>query len=536
RFTSREAFGKMFIQRRPMSKRGVLAAAVLAGLLSLAAGGRPDWSEAVDKAEEIADLIARNYINPPDARTLAFASIRGVLGTLDPHSYFLDSEMLSTMREEYTGKFYGMGIQITKQEDRLVVISCIEGMPASRLGIQPGDVIATIDGASTKPLSSYEAMQKLRGPKGSKVTITIQREGFDKPIELVVIREEIPLHSVSYAFLRDDRVGYIYIRTFSETTVAEVEAKIADLAARGMTGLILDLRWNTGGPFFPSLELADEFLAKGSLIVSIRGRNRSYDREFRAVRDGQQEGLPLVVLVNAGSASASEIVAGAVMDNDRGLVVGEDSWGKGLVQTVFPLGPDLAVALTTAKYYTPSGRSIQRDYTHLEDYLLNTGVQDESREVRYTKGGRKVLGQGGITPDYKVQLRIKPLTAELIFRGAFFSYGRKFVGRQTDLSKSYVLPQDEEPAGAAEGRTVLSFAFTADAAVLADFKEHLRSLKFEYSPERFAEAEDEIRTEIEREVVSSAWNLEEGMRVYRCKDPVVQKAMAVLPEAAGFLR
>jgi carboxyl-terminal processing protease len=518
-----------------MSKRKLLAAAVLATLLPLAAGGKPDWPSALDKAEAIAALVERNYVQPPDSRTLAYASIRGALETLDPHSYFLDPDTLSRMREDYSGKFYGLGIQINKQEDRLVVISCIEGMPAARLGVQPGDVIATIDGESTKPLTSYEAMQKLRGPKGTKVTITILREGLDTPFELAVIREEIPLHSVSYAFLLDDGVGYMYIRTFSETLVAEVEAKIADLKALGMTSLILDLRWNQGGPFFPSLELADEFLAKGALLVSVRGRNRNYDKEFRALRDGQQEGIPLVVLVNGISASASEIVAGAVMDNDRGLIVGEDSWGKGLVQTVFPLG-STAVALTTAKYYTPSGRSIQRDYSRIEDYLMNTGVRTESREVRYTARGRKVLGQGGITPDYKVPLTLKPLTAELTFRGAFFSYGRRFVARQTPLSKSYLMPGDKEPAEAAAGRTVLTPAFAAGDDVIADFQEHLRTLKVEYSPERFAEAADEVRKEIEREVVSSAWNLEEGMRAYRRKDPVVQKAIAVMPEAAGFLR
>jgi carboxyl-terminal processing protease len=526
----------MFIQRRPMSKRAFLAAVLATSLLSLAAGGKPDWSAALDKAEAIVALVEKNYARPPDARTLAYASIRGALETLDPHSYFLDPDTLSRMREDYTGKFYGLGIQINKQEDRLVVIACIEGTPASRLGIQPGDVIATIDGESTKPLTSYEAMQKLRGPKGTKVVITILREGFETPFELAVIRDEIPLHSVSYAFLLDENIGYIYIRTFSETTVAEVEAKIADLKARGMTGLVLDLRWNQGGPFFPSLELADEFLAKGALIVSIRGRNRGYDKEFRALRDGQQEGIPLVVLVNSISASASEIVAGAVMDNDRGLIVGEDSWGKGLVQTVFPLGGNQAVALTTAKYYTPSGRSIQRDFSRIEDYYMNTGVKDESREVRFTAKGRKVLGQGGITPDYKVPLTLKPLTAELTFRGAFFSYGRKFIAHQTALSRTYLVPQAKDAAGAAPGPTVLDASFTAGDEVLADFKEHLKSLKFEYSPERFAEAADEIRKEIEREVVSSAWNLEEGMRVYRRKDPVVRKAVAVMPEAAGFLR
>lgn len=522
-----------------MTKKLALTAVLLASFLHLAAGGKGDWTAAVDKAESIAALVEKNYVQPLEPQKLAFASIRGALETLDPHSYFVDPEMRSRMTEEYTGKFYGLGIQITKQEDRLVVIACIEGTPASRLGIQPGDVIATIDGESTKPLTSFDAMQKLRGLKGTKVTITIVREGFAEPFELTVIREEIPLHSVSYAFLLDEKVGYIYLRSFSETTVPEVEAKISELLAQGMESLILDLRWDQGGPFFPSLELADEFLPKGSLIVSIRGRNKGYDREFRALRDGQHERLPLVVLVNQISASASEIVAGAIMDNDRGLIVGEDSWGKGLVQTVFMLGPnrDMAVALTTAKYYTPSGRSIQRDYSRIEDYYMNTGVPVESREVRFTSRGRKVLGQGGITPDYKVPLTLKALTAELTFRGAFFSYGRKFVAHQTPLSKSYILPQDKGTPEEAAGRTiVLDKSFTAGPEVVNDFKDYIQSLKIEYSPERFAEAEDEIKKEIEREVVSSAWNLEEGMRVYRRKDPVVQKAIAAMPEAAGFLR
>jgi carboxyl-terminal processing protease len=521
-----------------MMKKLGLTAVIFASLFHLGAGGKGDWSAALDKAESIAALIERNYVDPQDSQQLAFASIRGALETLDPHSYFVDPEMRSRMTEEYTGKFYGLGIQITKQEDRLVVITCIEGTPASRLGIQPGDVIATIDGESTKPLTSFDAMQKLRGPKGTKVTITIVREGFGQPFELTITREEIPLHSVSYAFMLDDKTGYIYLRSFSETTVPEVEAKIAELSAQGMENLILDLRWNQGGPFFPSLDLADEFLPKGSLIVSIRGRNKGYNREFRAMRDGQHERLPLVVLVNQISASASEIVAGAIMDNDRGLIVGEDSWGKGLVQTVFTLGPnrDMAVALTTAKYYTPSGRSIQRDYSRIEDYYMNAGVPSESREVRFTAHGRKVLGQGGITPDYKVPLTLKPLTAELTFRGAFFSYGRKFVAHQTPLSKTYRMPQDKGTPEEMAGRTnVLETSFTAGPEVVADFKDYLRSLKIEFNPDRFAEAEDEIKKEIEREVVSSAWSIEEGMRVYRRQDPVVQKAIAVMPEAAAFL-
>ncbi len=209
-----------------------------------------------------------------------------------------------------------------------------------------------------------------------------------------------------------------------------------------MKSLVLDLRLNTGGALSPSVEISDLFLPKGSLIVSMKGRNRVYDREFPAYLNDQYEKLPLVILIDQGTASASEIVSGAVMDHDRGLIVGEDSWGKGLVQTVFPLASNMAVALTVAKYLTPSGRSIQRDYTQLDDYLMSKRAPDESREVRYTDGGRKVLGQGGITPDYAVNSLIKPFTGRLRISGAFFAYARRLVQHQTDLGRKFVFPQD----------------------------------------------------------------------------------------------
>ncbi|MBM3297157.1 MAG: S41 family peptidase, partial [Candidatus Aminicenantes bacterium] len=328
------------------------------------------WDRSLAKVAELADIVERSYYRQTDRSELVYASIRGMLLTLDPHSYFLDPQTFARMREDQTGKYAGLGIQIQKQEDRLIVIAPIEGTPAWRLGIQVGDVISHIDGESTKPLSSFEAMQRLRGVKGTEVTITLVREGLESPFDVTIVREEITLYSVPYAFMLDDRTGYVFIRNFAETTAREFQEKMRDLSSRGMTRLVLDLRYNAGGPLFQSLEIADEFLPKGALIVSIKGRNTGYDRQFRAGRDGQHERLPLTVLINEGSASASEIVAGAVMDNDRGYVVGEVSFGKGLVQTVYPLGPDTAVALTTAKYLTPSGRSIQKDYSHLEDYFL----------------------------------------------------------------------------------------------------------------------------------------------------------------------
>jgi carboxyl-terminal processing protease len=502
-----------------MKKNIALAAVIILILANLAARDEDIWNQSLDKISSLLDLIDKNYYREVEPEKLVFSSIRGMLETLDPHSYFLDPDSFSRMREEYTGKYYGLGIQIQKQEENLVVISPIEGTPASRLGILPGDIISHINGESTKPITSFDAMQKLRGPKGTKVAITIVREGRDEPLDLTIEREEIPLRSVPYAFMLDGDTGYILIRNFAETTTREFEEKIRTLEAQGMKDLILDLRHNTGGPFFQSIEISDEFLPKGDVIVSIKGRNRIYNREFRAQRDGQFEQLPLVVLINRGSASASEIVAGAIMDNDRGFIVGEDSWGKGLVQTVFPLGENLAVALTTAKYLTPSGRSIQRDYEHIEDYMLYKQAPEDSREVRYTAKGRKVLGQGGITPDFEVAPTLSTLTAELMIKGAFFGYGRKLAGGATPLGRAVVISRD----------------FALDSRVIEDFKAYLRANKIAFEEGKFKEAEGEIRRELERAIYSSALGIEEGWKVYQKSDAVVLKSLEIMPEAAKFV-
>ncbi|MCX6571960.1 MAG: S41 family peptidase [Candidatus Aminicenantes bacterium] len=303
-----------------------------------------------------------------------------------------------------------------------------------------------------------------------------------------------------------------------------------------MKSLILDLRLNSGGTLVQSIEVSDLFLPKGALIVSMKGRNPAYDREFPAFLDNQYEKLPLVILIDQGTASASEIVSGAVMDHDRGIIVGEDSWGKGLVQTVFPLAPNMAVALTVAKYMTPSGRSIQRDYSHLEDYLMSKRAPEDSREVRYTDRGRKVLGQGGITPDYAVNSLLKPFTGRLRMSGAFFSYARRLVQHQTDLGRKFVFPQDPKDAGAAaSGKIQVGTTFIVNADVIADFRKFLGTRKVEYDEKTFLEAEAEIRRELEREIAGAIWGVEAGVRAARVNDPVVMKAIQVMPEAARLL-
>jgi len=523
-----------------MKKRlmfGALAIAAALVLLQVPSHDQDLWSASLAKAKAIAGVLEENYYKPLVEEDLAIASIRGTLDTLDPHSYFLDPSSFSRMREDYQGKYYGTGMQIQKQGDNIVVIAPIEGGPAWRLGIQPGDLITHIDGVSTVPLSSYDAMQKLRGTeKGSKVTVTFARDGVAKPFDITFAREEIPLLSVPYSFLLQAGVGYIYVRNFGEETPSELEAALAKLTKEGMTSLVLDLRLNTGGALAPSVEISDLFLPRGSLIVSMKGRNRAYDRQFPAFQNNQYEKLPLVILIDQGTASASEIVSGAVMDHDRGLVVGEDSWGKGLVQTVFPLASNMAVALTVAKYLTPSGRSIQRDYTQLDDYLMSKRAPEASREVFHTEHGRKVLGQGGITPDYAVNSLIKPFTGRLRISGAFFAYARRLALHQTDLGRKFVFPQDvKEGAAPPAGRIQVGSTFVVNDDVVADFRKYLASRKVEYDERTFAEAEAEIRRELEREIAGAIWGVDAGIRVSRQNDPVVLKAIEVMPEAAKMI-
>jgi carboxyl-terminal processing protease len=223
------------------------------------------------------------------------------------------------------------------------------------------------------------------------------------------------------------------------------------------------------------------------------------------------------------------------MDNDRGLVVGHDSWGKGLVQTIFPLSSNTAVAITTAKYLTPSGRAIQRDYSHIEDYLMGKQAPAESREIKSTLKGRKVLGQGGITPDYEVAFSLKPLTFELMVKGSFFAYARKLVQHQTGLAGRFVFPQDRGTNADAAGKIVVGDVFVAGPEVLEDFKSYLRAVKVPFDEAKFEESADEVRRELEREIASALWGVEEGIRAYRRSDPVVAKALVVMPEAAKFI-
>jgi carboxyl-terminal processing protease len=465
---------------------------------------------------QIFDLVEQRYVDKPDSQELIYGAIRGMLSTLDPHSSFLDPKTFREMREEQQGSFSGLGIVISlKGEDKeLTVISPIEGTPAYRAGIRAGDFISHIEGTPTQGISIDDALDKLRGPKGSKVTITIQREGYDQPLEYTLIRDDIPTVSIPYAYMLRPGIGYIRIKNFTQTTDSELQDKLQMLKSQGMEKLVLDLRWNPGGLLEQAVRVSDRFLKNNAMIVYTKGRlRRESDREYHAVGRSEKTDVPVIVLVNKGSASASEIVAGALQDHDRALVVGETTWGKGLVQTVYPLAGGAGLALTTAKYYTPSGRLIQRDYHSFEDYVAGNNVAPEDqRESRMTDAGRKVLGGGGIAPDVKVSLvEIGPFCDMLERRTAFFDY-----------SVIYTTNHRTPPS-----RT----GFTVGGDVIADFKKFLAKKKIEYTEKDIQDNLDYIKLAIKAEVFAYHFGLEERQKVLAERDAQIQKAVDLFPLA-----
>lgn len=304
---------------------------------------------------EVLTLVRHNYVESTDSRELIFGAIRGMLEGLDPHSSFMPPELYKEMQVETQGSFGGLGIEITVRERYLTVVAPIEGTPADRAGIVAGDRIIRIDGAPTKDMTLVDAVRKLRGPKGSPVTITILREGQD-PFDVTVTRDIIEVHSVRTSDLGDG-IGYVRLISFQERTSRDLQEELKALREKGMRGLVLDLRNNPGGLLTQAVQIADLFLEKGKLIVYTEGRAKSQNLSFVDQHDNPQD-FPMVVLVNKGSASASEIVAGALQDHQRAVVVGTQTFGKGTVQTVIPLNDGSGLRLTTAKYFTPNKRAI----------------------------------------------------------------------------------------------------------------------------------------------------------------------------------
>ena len=408
---------------------------------------------------ELVEAVHQGYGGTVKYSDVVYASIQGMLRKLDPHTNFLSPDDYQRMRDRQQSSFYGLGILVGMRNGQLTVIAPLEGTPAARMGIQAGDIITGIEGEPTDTMELDDAVQKLKGPKDTEVTITIAREGVSTPLEMTITRAEIPLTTVRYVYMIAPDTGYFRVTEFSRSTGKEVEDAIAQLKKQGMKRLLIDLRNNGGGLLDQAIAVADQFVPEGTLIVETRGRIRDSFQKYNAEGEHQPLDMPVVVLVNSGTASASEILSGAIQDHDVGVIVGTQTWGKGLVQTVYSLPYGAAMALTTAKYYTPSGRLIQRDYTSVYDYYARSDMppdeEDEAPKsdvqpalppnapksdepVYHTDLGRKVYGGGGITPDVIVKARESHETLQfLTARNAFFKFGVVYAGQHKVANRDW---------------------------------------------------------------------------------------------------
>ena len=477
--------------------------------------------DSIKSFTRVLSVVEKNYAIPVETdKALYSGAIPGMLRVLDPHSSFFDTRAFANLREDQRGHYYGVGMTIVPRDNFTYVLAPMVGSPAARAGIRPGDVILSVDGHTAEALSSSEVADMLKGPKGTVVKITMRRVGYADPLNFTVTRDEIPKHSVDFAFLLKPGTGYIKLSGFNETTDSELAAALKQLNAASLDGLVLDLRGNPGGLLNEAVAVSDMLLDKNQLIVSHHGRT-SQERRYYAVRGNSGVTVPLVVIVNGGSASAAEIVSGAIQDHDRGLIVGEQSFGKGLVQTVSGLSENTGLALTTARYYTPSGRLIQRDYkdTSLYDYLYNH-KNPAPTEVKLTDSGRQVTGGGGITPDVAIaEPKFNPFQELVLRRDVFFAFQGGVGGFTT-----YYLGS----------KPTVTKDFVVDDAVMNTFRAYLDMEKVKYSDADIADNLGWIKRRIKKEIFTSVFGLNEGYKADLEDDAQLQKAVESLPQARAL--
>jgi len=528
----------------------ILASSLIAGFMgpSVAADPPPAQNSPSDFLKnftEAIDIIEKNHVDNVGADKLVYSAIKGMLRTLDPHSSFFDPKEYFRLREDQHSKYFGLGIRVRpllRDRGRVVIVEPPSiGSPAEKRGLRAGDVITEIEGESIDDWTSDEVVDNLRGPRGTAVNITVERPGLRKPLQFKVERDEIPIITVPYAFEVQPGVGYIKVDRFSESTADELKKRLKEIETEKLDGLILDLRDNPGGLLNQAIDVSDLFTPRGKTIVSTKGRLQGTARTYKSP-GSEKYRVPLVVLINRHSASASEIVAGALQDHDRALIVGETSFGKGLVQSVYALENNTGMALTTAEYFTPSGRLIQRDYSGSSFdyyYISNTAsVQNEAARQTFTTGsGRTVYGGGGITPDVIETLgELNRFQALLSSKDIFFEYARRLTSGQVAAASNFKLPVKKDEVRTPRGKSPKAIPnLEITDAILEDFKRYLKERAVDFAESQIGENVEFIKRRIKQEVYTSSFGLQEGAKIRIQGDNQVSKALELLPEAKALM-
>lgn len=504
----------------------------------------------LNKFKDILILTEKNYIEPIDTGELTEAAVAGLLDKLDPHSVYIAPRNFERVTEEFKGKYEGIGISFRILNDTITVLEPIGGGPSARLGILANDRIVKINGESSVGYKETDVQKSLRGPRGTRVTVTIVRPGAADPLVFEITRDEISLASLDAAFMVTDDVAYIQSNKFNEQTFNEITRSLEELQKQGMKKLILDLRWNPGGYLDQAVKVADLFLDGGTKenpkkIVYTKARRSEFDETFTARTGDLYENLPIIVLISNHSASASEIVAGAIQDWDRGLIVGETSFGKGLVQRQWPLADGSALRLTIAKYYTPTGRLIQRDYAgknkadyqreayereeeegYNENHTVN-GKPDSAKPEFKTYGGRTVYGGGGITPDYVVKDNVLTKTVGDIRRRdlfvAFISTYMAGPGLKVREEYGTDLPRFRR-------------SFKVSDALLGEFISFVESKGVTVDRDELRKDDGFVRAMLKATIGRNVWNTDAWVSILLETDKQFQKALTLFPEAEKIAR
>jgi carboxyl-terminal processing protease len=527
----------------PAALAAVLVSAVLGGMFGgsgSAAATQDEFMQQYRIYSAALSAVQREYVEELPTDRLVYSSIDGLLKTLDPHSSFFDPKTYAQMRERQQGSYYGLGVTIASIDGDITIQTIFEGSPAYKRGIRRGDVIARVEGEDMKGWTTEQAVRRLKGPKGTTVNISIKRRGAEDLIDMEVVRDEVHITTVRGAFMMDQETGYVKLGEFSETSDRELEAALEQLKAKGMKRLMFDLRDNPGGLLDQAILVSNRFLPQGDLIVYQRGRVENSNEEYHARLKSEYTDLPVVVLVNRNSASASEIVSGALQDHDRGLIVGETTFGKALVQSVYRVSDDAGVAVTTARYYTPSGRMIQRPWDGSFDEYLMYSLRDQSdhkprssADLKYTDAGRKVYGGGGIEPDKFMAGPIEGFSPT--------RFGRQLYARQlfAQFADQFTAEGDTRLAAANKTRTPIARGFTVTDAMLSDFRKLLQAQKVKVDESALQQDGEFIRAMIHYDIDVALFGVEEARRNLIAKDPQAQFGLQQFGEAvrlAGLVK